>query len=696
MTLGLNSQTSDSDQKGSIPSLEDVRTKKAQQELLSYADGKFNAARQQRIQFERQWYINIAFYFGRQYVQWLSSTASDYARLYEPKAPPWRVRLVVNKVRAIIRTELAKVTKEKPRGFVIPASTDDIDLAAAKAAEAIFEHLWRDLGINRHVRQSSFWTLMCGTGFLKDYYDPNSLDSSGQKGKICVEPVTPFHLYVPDLQEFDIENQPEVTHCIAKSPEWVKTLFDKDVQPDSGGGAGVLETKFLSALGISAGANKNMIAVKEMWIKPNEKFKEGAVIVWAGDTILGVNEESLQYNHGEYPFTKFDHIPTGRFYSDSTIVDLVPLQKEYNRTRSQIIEAKNRMAKPQLIAPRGSIDPNKITSEPGLVILYTPGFQPPTPLPLTALPNYVVEELDRTQRDMDDVSSQHEITKGRTPPGVTAATAISYLQEEDDSKLSGTISSLEEGVEKVGRHLLSHVQQFWAAQRQIKVMGDNNLYESFAFSKADIKGSTDFRVEAGSATPRSRAAKQAFIMEMMDKQYIPPEKGLRYLDMAETNRLYEELQNDIRHAQRENLLMGQGVGMEPKVDPMTGQPAVDPNTGQSMIEGYPIHSWDNHLVHIDEHDNYRKKQEFDKLPDEVKMNHEIHTRKHKMYLASMFGQLFAEDDPRLDGFIANLRMGNIPPVVSGGQEDAVESSGQSQTQEEPQQQQPGQMVENRQ
>lgn len=628
-------------------------------EILSYCDEKFNKARQARNTFERQWYQNLAFYFGRHYVQWVASgTSADFQRLVEPPAPPWRVRMIVNKTRAIIRAELAKVTKEKPRGFVIPSTTDDDDLAAARAGDAIFEHLWRELVMNKQIRRVEFWTLLCGTSFLKDWYDEISPDSSGTPGSICVEPVSPFHLFVPDLQEEEIENQPYVIHCLAKDPAWIHKHFGKQINPDSGSGAGVLEQKFLTALGISNGRyDKSHVAVKEAWFKSCKQFPDGAKVLWAGDEVLSVTD-GLDYNHNQYSFSKFDHIPTGRFYSDSTLVDLIPLQKEYNRTRSQIIEAKNKMSKPQLVAARGSINPNNITSEPGLIIFYTPGFNPPTPIPLSPLPQYVIEEQDRIQRDMDDISSQHEITKGRTPPGVTAATAISYLQEEDDSKLSSTISSLEEGVEKVGRHMLSHVQQFWDAQRQIRVVGDNGQWETYTFTKANINGNTDFRVEAGSATPRSRAAKQAFIMEMMEKQYIPPERGLRYLDMAETSRLYEDLQINVRQAQRENMQMAGGVEV-------------------------PVHSWDDHLAHIEQHDDYRKKQEYDKLDDAVKQIYEMHNSKHKQTLCAMFGQMFASGDPRIDGFIMQLRMGQIPPPM-GGDPNAVGGMGGEQTQEGPQ------------
>lgn len=594
-------------------------SRRADNELLQMLQEWYRDCRSGRLGYEREWYQNIAFYFGKQYIQWTNSVAdSGLNQLFEPRVPPWRVRLVSNKIKPVIRKELAKVTKEKPQPFVIPASTDDDDLAAARAGEAIFEHTTRELKFDRTVRRTQFWTLLCGTAFIKDWYDPDLHDAEGVQGSILIEPVNPFQFYIPDPQEEEMEHQPYAIHVLAKSADWVEGVFDIRVEPDSQSGAGLLEQRFLNAMGVAHLPRKS-VAVKEFWIKPCKKFPSGAVISYANDTILSVVEE-WPFQYRDYPFTKMEHVPTGQFYAQSVIPDLIPLQKEMNRTRSQIIEAKNRMAKPQLIAPRGSVDPSKITSEPGLIIFYTPGFAPPTPIPLVSVPNYVIEEIERCQRDMDDISGQHEISKGSTPTGVSAATAISFLQEQDDAMIAPTITSLEECVARIGTHILSHVDQFWEAERTVRAIGENNAYEVEMFNKAAIRGNTDLNVQAGSATPRSTAAKQAFIMELMEKKYITPEQGLRYLNMSETGRMYEELQVSARHAQRENLKMSQG-------------------------QTIPTNTYDEDEIHLLEHNMYRRRQAFENLPDEVKIVFENHCEEHKQKIALKQGTPIAPGEP---------------------------------------------------
>ena len=129
---------------------------------------------------------------------------------------------------------------------------------------------------------------------------------------------------------------------------------------------------------------------------------------------------------------------------------------------------------------------------------------------------------------------------------------------------------------------------------------------------ADLKGNTDYRVEVGSATPISRSAKQAQITELMKGGFIPVEKGLQYLELGDTAKLYEEMQIDVRQAERENLKMSKGVPT-------------------------PINTFDDHMAHVQEHDNYRKREEYENAPDEIKRLLGNHVLQHLVKVTKMMG-----------------------------------------------------------
>lgn len=609
-----------------------VSGSKTNKELLSWLNNNYRRAAENRYTVERQWYLNLAFFFGRHWVEWSSVKAGPISRLIEPPRPPWRVRLTSNQIRRYIRKEYAKITQESPTGYVLPASTDDMDVLAAKAGEKINEHMWRELNVKKQLNNAALWAVLLGNGFLKDGYEfgPEPTDPMAKimakmgmadKGEATVNSVNPWHLFVLDLLEPEIENQPIVWHCTAKSPFFVQQKYKVDISGMVGSAhynIGTVEERLQNAMGVTTQKRMtDQLYLKEAWIKPGyyAMFPDGGVVTQAEETeILDIIDGwPYPFKNKDYPISKIDHVPSGKFYSTSIIEDLIPLQKDYNKSRSQLVEARNRTSKPVVFAYKGAIDPRKYTSEPGLVVQVTPGFDLPVVPPPANIPNYVIEEMERTVREMDDVASQHEISRGGTPPEVTAATAISFLQEQDDSVFHTTVTSIEYAAQKLSQHLLVYAGTFWESERQIRVVGDDNEFESYMFSAANLRGNTDYIVQEGSAQPRSVAAKQALIMELFKMGAITSDKMLRHLAMAETGHLYEELQLDTRQAQRENIKLFQ--------------------SNEEVL----VHSFDNDISHIIDHDNFCKRQQYENAEDEQKFRFETHIMQHKMKLCMLMG-----------------------------------------------------------
>src|SRR5690606_28640892 len=97
---------------------------------------------------------------------------------------------------------------------------------------------------------------------------------------------------------------------------------------------------------------------------------------------------------------------------------------------------------------------SKMTNEIGLLVEYKLGHQAPQPLPLQQLPSHLMQHIENILRDFEDLSGQHQVTKGTVPPGVTAAAAISYLQEADDSYLFTSYSNFEDAFEDIAKQTL--------------------------------------------------------------------------------------------------------------------------------------------------------------------------------------------------------------------------------------------------
>lgn len=613
----------------------------------------FRNCQNERLGQERQWYYNYAFYSGNQHVQFKQAKQGGPFDLYIPKAPPWRVRIVINQVRRVVRKEISRLTAQKPNAFVVPSSAEDGDVFAAQAGTQIWESLWRRLEFNKTLRKAAFWQTLAGNGFIKSWWDPTKQDLNNpeQRGDIVIENINPFHIFVPDLLCEEIEDQPYVIHAQVRSNSWIRQNLGVDAVSNN---LENVDDAMQSVMGVHRNMQKrDQSVILEIWVKPGylpELPNGGMLTIAANQLVQGF--DMWPYDHNQYPFAKLDAIQTGKFYTSSIVEDLIPLQQELNRTRAQIIEAKNRMAKPQLTAEKGSIEPRKITSEPGLVIEYAVGFQAPQPLPMAALPSYVTEEVNRLYTDISDLSGQHEVSQGSTPPGVTAATAISFLTEQDESLVASHYTSIEESVEKVAGQSLTYVQMYWDEERTVKVVGLEGSFDVRTFKGANLRGNTDIRVETGSSLPTSRAAKQAFIMDLMKMGFIPPEQGLEIMEVGALNRIYEQIQIDKRQAQRENLKMAvvteddvimhqqawANENPEKTVDPMSGMPLEPPPL-------VPVHTYDNHEVHIQIHNDYRKSQNFEMASPTTKRLFEEHVRQHEEALSNMMLHPLTGMDP---------------------------------------------------
>ena len=621
------------------------------QRILATVNKWYGDCKSARSTVERQWYLNLAFYFGKQNVRLLATQASATGfKLYTPKAPPWRVRLVINKVRGYVRVELAKVTSQRPRFYVVPATGEDEDLAAARVSEQIFDSIYSNHNIKHVIRKAEWWNLTCGNAFIKNYWDKNKEDKfSKQKGDFCIEAVCPFNLYVPNLTEEELEAQPYIIHATTKSLDWANSSFPMykgKFTANSNGTNNIMDNGFLNTIG--ALAEKNEVLVLECWVKPgNAMLPQGGLVTIVGDKLVQVLNK-YPYDHGQYPFCKLDNVPTGRFYTTSMIEDLIPIQREYNRTRSQIIENKNLMSKQKLLAVKGSIDAKQITSEPGQVVYYTAGFEKPIPLPTANLPAYVLQEVQQLQQDMDDMSGQHEVSRGQNPSQVTAATALSFLKEQDDTRLSGTIESLESALESLGRQVLSNVIQYWTTPRLVRVVGRDQQFDAIQYKNSDLGGNNDVRTESGSALPQSKAAKQAFVMDLLKMGLIPQEKGLEMLDIGGIEKVYEDYLVDVRQAQRENQRMMQGQGIKPN-------------------------DFDNHQVHIEVHNKFRKSQQYEGLPDQIKEIFQEHVAAHQEAINSNLqsGGIFPQDNTEALGIpgAEGQQEGQLQqqPPIPGGQ-----------------------------
>jgi hypothetical protein len=648
--------------------LEKFRKTKEAQQLVAWVQSEWQKAKTARTQKQLQWFNNMSMFYGHQWLEQTRGTfPEDYRdKLFTPRKPYYHQRKTINRIRSYVRWEMSKMLSSFPTAQAIPASSEDDDQRAAFAAEQAWTSISEAKKLRTHMSRAVWWTIITGNGFVKTAWDPYCKDRvSGEMGDIKFGHVTPFHLFVPDVREQDIEDQPFIINAYTKPIEWAYYYFADELQgiklkPSTSSANQIIDEAYLN-LGHSR--TPDSVIVYETWVKPgaHKLLPQGGVIISIDDILINVYKDGFPYDHGMYPFTKFEHIPTSTFYADSPIVDLSQLQKEYNGLRSEIAEAGRRMAKPQLIAPMGSIVPSKLTNEPGLVIQYKPGMAPPQPLPLSPLPQYYLDQQDRVLNDWIDISGEREVSRGDTPPGVTSGTAISYLQEASNQYLTPQFQSIEAGIEKIATQTVELFVQYVDLPRKIRTVGADGAFDTMLLQGADIASGTDIRIEPGSSFAKSKAAQEARVMDMFAVGIIDQPTAARLLEVGGVQKIMDTMNVAERKAQRENIKMKMLTEMDVEAKRMEVMQEImaslppeamqDPNI-MAEIENMPappvipVDDFDLHEVHIETHNKFRMSQEYETLPDAIKDQFAQHVAAHEEVLRQrMMAQMMAGQPP---------------------------------------------------
>lgn len=677
------SESTQTSSKGAVPSKFEAQDKPSVErrfresdeakKLVAWIQEQHTKAKTARHQKQAQWYMNMSYFYGQQWVEFSRKQMPDGYRnqLMLPKKPYYQSRKTINRTRSFVRTELSKFLSKPPQIVSVPSTGEDQDLRAAYAAEQAWQSISTAKKYRTHYARAAWWMIMTGNGFIKTWWDQTYVDPyTGDVGDIFFGNVTPFHLFVPDLREQDIEDQPFLINAFVKPVEWCKTFFGEalqgvDLKATSSSQGQILDGGTLNLQ--QAGSNQlDSVVIYETWIKPNatKLLPEGGVVVTVDDRLISITR-GWPYKHGMYPYTKFEHIPTATFYADSPLIDTNQLQRDYNTIRSEISEAGKRMARPGLLAAEGSIVPSKITNEPGLIVLYRPGLPKPEPMTLSPLPQYYLQQQNVILEDWDTVSGQHDVSRGTAPPGVKAGTAISFLQEQDNQFLTPQFLSIESGTERVAQQSVGLFVQYVDLPRKIKVIGADGAFDTMMLQGADLKNGTDIRVEEGSAVGQSKAAQRAQIMDMFSVGLIDQPTALKMLEVGGVQKVMDVMKVAERKAQRENIKMKMldlaaiqtnqmTYALETMQDPNAlAQLGADPallqqnpalaqqmmaQIGQSAPPIIQVDDFDVHSVHIDTHNSFRMTQEYETLPDEVKAQFAAHVLQHQQMLSQQIQQ----------------------------------------------------------
>lgn len=581
---------------------------------------KFECIKQYRSSLERQWKLNLAFYKGRQYSYYPpNSSRLESLAVDEGSKPRHRVRIVSNQIMPGAHTLLAMLTKTKPRIFATPGSGAENEVRASQMANSLLEYWWQDMRLDEKLDEALLWSIIASSGYWKITWDnfaskqmrfmldpqgnPITDDTIKQEfkkqlaeqgvepqekivymGDIKIDVMSPFDVYPdPTAQTFE-----ECKFIVCKhtlDPDEIKARWGATVSPNATPATPDANVPYANA------PDANELSVRTVYIgyfKPSPAMPNGRYVVWLdGSDKKILKDEKWPYPSNDLPFVKFSGLRVpGSVYDDSFVTHALPLQKELNRTVSQIVEYKNLTINPVMVAPIGSLRTRR-TTEPGQVLEYAPignGLKPEFEN-LPTLPAYVFEHLADISARLQEIFMSPEVVQGKVPPNVEAGVAIDLLQEMATDKLAPIIKLIEIALAQSGQQMLSLAQKYYVEPRLMKIRGSGGSTQVKQFVAADIAGNISFHAEIGSGLPRTRAGKQARIEKMVELGIVPPNRAIRYFDMADLKGLEAQFQLQEEFAHRLQDKIVEGIPINPEAVQQAVQSAqqgINLDTGQAL------------------------------------------------------------------------------------------------------------------
>jgi hypothetical protein len=609
--------------------------------LLAELDQKYKTKESYRPVFA-QMTMNIMFYMKKQWIEDKDGKGSFVPMRFSSND----VHVTVNKIRPMCRTEWAKLNKNQPKFEVIPGNTDDTSQKVARACHKLIDYLAYVHKMTKKQREVTLWQLIAGNGFMKVYWDTNRgpelpipmqdemgnivRDETGEivpeqdpktgqpmtmkEGDIHICVVSPFSLTWP-LNILDVEEAPWVIEDKVWSVSQVKEYYGIDVEPEPLNKSEYVANSLIDMINgsndFTSAQRAQSVVVKEYWEKPTKANPNGRYIVWAGETIL--YQGDFPYAHKKLPYVKFDHIPApGRFHGTGSPEDVIPIQELINDAWTQIVKNRRILVYPKLLTPEGAIADDAYSPEEGEIIEYNPLLGKPEFLNPPQLPQWVFQTLNIHYEDVDDMG-MHDVSNGEMPKNIESGSGLEYLGEQDETKIGPTVASLEDGMTEVFTQALELFAQFVEIPRMIRVVGKNKLDEAIELKGQDILGfEYEVRVIKGSAMPENKPARINYILDLVDRGvFVDPITGktdtrkvLQLLEFGQVDQVFDDVNLDLNEAENENRMME--------------------TSGQFMEPQY----WQNHEVHLYQHNRRRKTEEWKQLHPQLQQMYEAHIQMH--------------------------------------------------------------------
>ncbi len=553
----------------------------------------FRKAKAHRSRYDKNWAKYYRLFRGKQ---------------WDTPRPSFRHSEIVNHIFKSIQSTVPIQMDARPRFEFLPEEPADFELSEIlnQAAESDWTRNNWSLQLLEVLYDANFY----GAGLSSLLHDP---DGNYRAGKICYESADPMYFF-PDPAAHDVNKkcgfaiyaEPLDVQTIKrrhpKHAQFIKadlrdmaaSFRDMDQErrqsPNDNYaahtvGADESETSRDKALYITCWITPDYLADDyDETQDPNTgefvqkaKWPKGRKIVICNKVVLEDGENPN--DDAEIPYQRLlNYVLPREFWGISEVEQLEGPQKTFNKLLNFALDVLTLMGNPiWVVDTSADIDTDNLVNKPGLVVEKAPGSEVRREEGVQLQP-YVLQLAEKMVEWFDSVSGSQEVSRGVQPTGITAASAITSLQEAAQTRLRQKSRNADYYLQDLGRQWLSrtfqyrsapemfrltskegvqnyfrmHVEKYEKTEEQetldpvtgqmttlhvptgemgqrmiVQPYGESGLADITQQKAYEIRGKFDVRVSTGSSLPFAKAEKEAKLLALFDRGIIDAEEVLK-------------------------------------------------------------------------------------------------------------------------------------------------------------------------
>jgi len=382
-----------------------------------------------------------------------------------------------------------------------------------------------------------------------------------------------FHFYPMDIMEAE-RKWPAFKGKIKNDTQFLEELGEERRELQKGNSTDTMVARIANTIktlfpgGSEKQIEDNETLVVECWAKDYSRAEDGTYLYPGnircvtccngGKLVLddrknpSINPEMPQeqmadtWLYDKFPFTLVNSIKdTSSPWGMSDFEQLEQLNKEFNKSLSQMVFLKDKASRPKIINPKTSGIPNEhFTNVPGVVN------------PKNSMEAAAIRYLEFPQLPVDVeragtlikeifflISGTFDLEQAQTPgQQVIAYKAIAALLERAATMMRGKIRNYSRLLRDRGRMYISHLQNWYTEDRWFYYEEEGKTY-SETIKATDIKVPVKLTIVNGSMLPVSKVQQREEALVLYEKGAIDQQDLLEKLDWSNRSKVLERMQS---------------------------------------------------------------------------------------------------------------------------------------------------------